>query len=316
MNNSGVAVGEGRTYTLPRRFDAAARWENGAVQNLGKLPTWDLALARGINDNGDIVGVGMAVLNVSFGKAFVWRNGQFTELGSLGWSDGYSIAYAINNAGDIVGSSRRFDNIMHAALWRNGQVIDLGTMAGGTMSEALAVNSYGEAVGYVMSSNSLTYAALFTGGQVIVLPEPPGALSGRTVANGLNDFGQMVGQAVNATTLKTMPILWTVGARGGGGGTTNTTPSASLQATSSTSIRVGRSVSMQASFTDPDNGPWSYKLDWGDGSVTAGNTSNTGTISGISPHVYARTGNFKVKLSVTDSKGAADSSNTISVRVR
>jgi hypothetical protein len=89
-----------------------------------------------------------------------------------------------------------------------------------------------------------------------------------------------------------------------------------LKATSSTSIRFGGSLSVQASFTDPDNGPWSYKLDWGDGSTTAGNTSNTGTISGISPHVYTRTGSFKVKLSVTDGKGAADSSNTITVRVR
>ena len=28
----------------------------------------------------------------------------------------------------------------------------------------------------------------------------------------MNDFGQIVGQAVNATTFQTMPILWTVGA--------------------------------------------------------------------------------------------------------
>jgi PKD domain len=79
--------------------------------------------------------------------------------------------------------------------------------------------------------------------------------------------------------------------------------------------RAGGGVSVKASFTDSDNGPWSYKLDWGDGSATAGNTSNTGTISGISPHVYNRTGSFKAKLTVTDSKGAAGSS-TISVRVR
>ena len=73
---------------------------------------------------------------------------------------------------------------------------------------------------------------------------------------------------------------------------------------------------MQASFTDPDNGPWSYRLDWGDGSATTGNTSTAGTISGISPHVYRRTGNFRARLIVTDSKGAAGSSSTISVRVR
>jgi probable HAF family extracellular repeat protein len=207
VNSSGVTVGEARNNTLSRTFEAAVRWENGTVQDLGKLPAWSLAQARGINDNGDIVGVGREVQWVGFSVAFVWRNGQLTELPALGPQHGNGIAYAINNAGDIVGSSQGSDVIMHAALWRNGQVINL---AGGAASEARAVNSAGDAVGYVLS-NSINYAALFTGGQVIVLPEPPGALSGRTIAHGMNDLGQIVGQAINATTFQTMPILWTVG---------------------------------------------------------------------------------------------------------
>ena len=73
---------------------------------------------------------------------------------------------------------------------------------------------------------------------------------------------------------------------------------------------------MRASFADPDNGPWSYKVVWGDGSTTTGNTSTAGTITGIGPHVYTRTGSFKAKLSVTDSKGATGGSNTITIRVR
>jgi len=98
--------------------------------------------------------------------------------------------------------------------------------------------------------------------------------------------------------------------------TTNTTPSVTLQATSPTSIRVGGSVSVKASFADPDNGPWSYKLNWGDGSTTIGSTANAGTISGISPHVYTRTGSFKARLTVTDAKRAAGGSNSITVIVR
>ena len=57
-------------------------------------------------------------------------------------------------------------------------------------------------------------------------------------------------------------------------------------------------------------------LDWGDGSATTGNASSAGTISGINPYVYSRTGSFKAKLTVIDGNGAAGSSNTISVRVR
>lgn len=135
------------------------------------------------------------------------------------------------------------------------------------------------------------------------------------MANGINNLGQIVGTGTVAGDNLDHALIWTV-ATAGGGGTANTDPSASLKATSSTSIRVGKSLSVQAGFTDPDNGPWSYKLDWGDGSATIGNTSTAGTISGVSPHVYNKAGTFKARLTVTDSKGATGSSAAITVKVR
>jgi hypothetical protein len=108
--------------------------------------------------------------------------------------------------------------------------------------------------------------------------------------------------------------MWTVVPVGGA--QVNETPSATLAATTTTSIRVGGSLSVRASFTDPDNGPWRYGVEWGDGTATAGNAANAGTIPGISPHVYTRTGTFSARLAVTDGSGAIGRSKTITVRVR
>ncbi len=174
------------------------------------------------------------------------------------------------------------------------------------------MNDSGDVAGYAGSPNIDAHAILWRNGQAIDLGVWPGGHY--SVANGINNLGQIVGTGTIAGDNLDHALMWTVAAVGPP--TTNKTPSANLQATSSTSIRVGRSLSVQASFADPDNGPWSYKLDWGDGSATAGNSSNAGTISGISPHVYTRTGSFKAKLTVTDGKGAAGSSGTITVRVR
>jgi len=103
--------------------------------------------------------------------------------------------------------------------------------------------------------------------------------------------------------------MWTVD------GVVNTIPSAKLQA-KPTRIHVGESVSVRASFTDPDNGPWSYTLDWGDGNTTTGDVAVAGKITGISPHVYTQRGTFGTSLSVTDAKGAIGTSNTITIKVR
>ena len=57
-----------------------------------------------------------------------------------------------------------------------------------------------------------------------------------------------------------------------------------------TRIHVGGSVSVKASFTEPDNGPWSYSLNWGDGNSTTGDVAIAGKILGMRPHVYTQSG--------------------------
>jgi hypothetical protein len=64
-----------------------------------------------------------------------------------------------------------------------------------------------------------------------------------------------------------------------------------------------------ASFSDPDNGPWSFTIDWGDGSSSSGNASSQGAISGT--HTYVLPGSYVVRVTVRDSLGATGSDEMI-----
>jgi probable HAF family extracellular repeat protein len=112
INNSGQIVG-GSGVGLPEQCRAIL-WDgvNGMV-DLGGLGG-DSGNAHGINDNGQIVGWSE---NSDYnGRAFVWDEGTMYELSTLippdsGW-DYLSIAYDINNTGQIVGTGR-IDGVIH-----------------------------------------------------------------------------------------------------------------------------------------------------------------------------------------------------------
>ena len=318
INNLGQMVGASKE-SAPNYYLHAVLWQNKDTPPqdlgfLGKGAYVDYSEAFGINDLGHVVG--KSALGTAT-RGFLWRDGRMIDLGTLS-GQVVSEASAVNNTGLVVGKSN-----FYPVTWKYDVTNSSSTPAiqqlpipsGFFTAVPTAVNDSADVAGYAGSPNIDAHAILWRNGQAVDLGVWPGGHY--SVATGINNLGQIVGTGTIAGDNLDHALMWTVAsAGGGGGGTTNTTPSASLQATSSTSIRVGGSVSVQASFADPNNGPWSYKLDWGDGSATVGNTSNAGTISGISPHVYTRTGRFKAKLTVTDGKGAVGSSNTITVRVR
>ena len=321
INNVGQIVGLAK-QGAPTFDTYAALWQDKdtLAQSLGSLGRsiygMISSVAYGINNLTHVVG-NSTIASDSAIRAFLWRDGRMIDLGGLS-GQVVSEAYAINNNGLIVGKSN-----LYPVTWKydvansssTPAIQQLPIPAGFFSAQPTSVNDSADVAGYAGSPSIDAHAILWRNGQAIDLGVWPGGLY--SVATGINNLGQIVGEGPVAGDNLVHALMWTVVAVGsGGGGTTNTTPSASLQATSSTLIRLGRSVSVQAGFTDPDHGPWSYRLDWGDGNTTAGNTSNAGTISGISPHVYTRVGSFKARLTVTDGKGAVGSSNTITVRVR
>ncbi|PYO16366.1 MAG: hypothetical protein DMD31_02785 [Gemmatimonadetes bacterium] len=79
-------------------------------------------------------------------------------------------------------------------------------------------------------------------------------------------------------------------------------------------VAVGLLYALQASFSDPDNGPWTYTIDWGDGTSGTGTASSPGSISAT--HTYLLPGSYRIVVTVTDSRGAVGSgSATLTVIV-
>ncbi len=75
----------------------------------------------------------------------------------------------------------------------------------------------------------------------------------------------------------------------------------------------GTEITVTASFADPgtDDGPWSHKVDWGDGASDSGSTAG-GPIS--AGHTYADPGVYSLVVTVADKDGAAGS-DTLRVSV-
>jgi len=320
INNRGQMVGASKDSTLGH-FLHAVLWQNKDTppQDLGFLGRsaygTDYSEAYGINDSTHVVG-NSAIGTVIHG--FLWRDGHMLDLSP---TSAATSASAINNNGLIVGKSN-----LDPVGWRYDVTNSSSTPvmqrlpipSGFFTAQPTSVNDLDDVAGYAGSPNIDAHAILWRNGQAFDLGIWPGGHY--SVANGINNLGQIVGTGTVAGDNLDHALMWTVVVGGGGGGggttTTNQTPVVRLQATSPVTVRVGGSLSVQASFTDPDNGPWSYMLDWGDGSMTTGNTSTTGTIAAIRSHAYASSGSFTARLTVTDGKRAAGTSNTITVRVR
>jgi probable HAF family extracellular repeat protein len=161
-------------------------YSNGVMRDLGTLGG-TVSFAYGINGAGQIVGRS-TIRGDTADHAFLYSNGAMLDLGTLPGAIN-SVAYAINNLGQVAGYSG------HAFLYSNGVMQDLGTLPGGTDSFALALNDAGNVVGYVDTTSGTQRAFLFSGGIMVDLNGllPPGSGWELAQATGINDSGQIVG---------------------------------------------------------------------------------------------------------------------------
>jgi probable HAF family extracellular repeat protein len=240
INSAGQIVGVGRT--TGDNSDHATLWSSGSVFDLGTLGGNSVAMA--INEAGKVVGVSsppgntspdailwdgtLTNLNVLYGtsgnstafgindaglivgqtnttngpRAILWNNGTLIDLGTLGGN--YSGAYAINNAGQVAGTSITAANLQHAALWNGATPTDLGTL-GGTISAAYGINDAGQVVGYSeIAGDTAFHATLWSGGSVTDL----GTLGGNySFASGINDVGLVAGNSTTAVGTQ-VATLW------------------------------------------------------------------------------------------------------------
>lgn len=145
INNSGQLVGE---YGTESGY-VAFIYDDGTVTELDAFGEFG-AIAYDINDNGQVVGHSYIIdvelpggWNLS-AHAFLYEDEVMIDLGTLGGVN--SIAYGINDSGQVVGYSNVAGGDEHAFLYDGDVMIDLTTL-GGVESIAYAINDSGQVVG-------------------------------------------------------------------------------------------------------------------------------------------------------------------------
>jgi probable HAF family extracellular repeat protein len=193
INNSGVVVGISERENAAGDFrNHAFRWTaNSGMKALGA--EHDNSWAYDVNDAGWVVGAaGMP----SHEHAYVWDpSGNGIDIGTLG--GGYSIAYAINNAGVVIGESELTNGGWHAFRWTPWTgMADLGAVLG-YFGSPEGLSEKGRIVGSYLNSYTGSQAATLFG------RTPPASLVGlapnkQTFAYGVNTCGEIVGAAVTS----------------------------------------------------------------------------------------------------------------------
>jgi len=263
INGAGQVVGVSSTSA---GWEHAFLWHNGTMTDLGTLgggPYYDYSGAYGINDVGQVVGWTVNATEIS--RAFLWINGTMTDLGPSG-------AYAINNAGKIVGVLGP-----HASLWDNGMVTDLGTL-GGLSSDAFGINGAGQIVGG-SDSGSGSRAFLWDNGTMTdlgTLVSDVGSWS-----YGVNNVGQAVGvsYAPYGASTSFRAVMWTI-------------PRPAVHdvavrsaSASAPSVDVGVSMTITATVVNRGSQPESFDVSAYAGSVLVGTRAVTDLAAGASQDI-------------------------------
>ena len=113
---------------------------------------------------------------------------------------GSTLAYGINDAGQIVGTYFGSDDVLHAFLWDPSGTVTVIDVPGAVFTRPAALNNTGQAVGIYGTSFGASgqHAFLRNSDGTVVTIDAPGVLFTPT---GINDFGQVVGQSSPTTSL-------------------------------------------------------------------------------------------------------------------
>lgn len=220
-NTRGEVVGAAESKTVdsscpsPKalRFEAVM-WgpELGEVHELRPLPGDTVGFALGLNDHGQAVGSSGTCADttsnsvtglISGPHAVLWQDGYPTDLGGLGGKL-VSVGAAINNRGEVVGASDLSgDTETHSFLWtKKTGMEDLGTLGTDPANFAGWINNKKQIVGWSCDSSGNCRAYLWQSHKMVDLntlisPDSPLYL---VLAFGINDDGDIVGQAVENST--------------------------------------------------------------------------------------------------------------------
>jgi probable HAF family extracellular repeat protein len=148
-NAYGIVINDnGQVAGIYRNGQVTRGWfyDSGGLVDLG-TPSGAVVSVTGINNSAQVVG--------GFGRAFIWsRAGGPIDLGALPGTNPNTIAYGVNNNGQVVGSSVRqvAGNFVGSAfIWTNTLgMIDLNTLVNDptwVLTSADAINNNGQIAG-------------------------------------------------------------------------------------------------------------------------------------------------------------------------
>ncbi|KQQ97149.1 hypothetical protein [Massilia sp. Leaf139] len=149
INDRGQVVG----FAGPEQ---AVVWARGRVRVIGpRIAHW--SLPEDINERGDIVGAAglPGSAGRSDGRAFLYRNGQTTDLGTLGGP--FAFAVAINNRGQVVGGANIRWLETGAFLYEHGRLTNLSERlipgSGWQLEAAVDINDRGQILAWGFRDN-------------------------------------------------------------------------------------------------------------------------------------------------------------------
>jgi len=174
------------------------------------------------------------------------------------------------------------------------------TIMAGSGTSTITVTAR-DANGNLVSGAPVVLSATGTGN---TLTQPATATNGSGVATG----------TLSSTVAESKTISATVGgvANTQTATVTVTNPPPVVNAGPNDTAITGLLYSISPSFTDANNdGPWSYRIDWGDGSVSTGTLTSQGSWTVGHTYVIILPRSFTITVTVTDSHGASGSGTKV-----
>lgn len=185
INDRGHVVGD---VGVPRATRAYS-YADGVYTVLDNFGGVDRAFD--INSSGQIVGTATNPASSQDRQAFLYANGVSTSLGTFGGRT--SIAYAINDQGQVAGAAANGAGKNHAFLYANGVMQDLGTL-GGAGSIAYNINNGGQVVGHADTASGADHVFVYADG---VMQDLGTMGADQAWGLGINDFGVVVGMTLD-----------------------------------------------------------------------------------------------------------------------
>jgi len=147
---AGNAMGAGNRYR-------PVLWRGGAPVDLG-APADAIAIPVDVNEHGQVVG--SLNTGIATARAFLWENGEMTDLAP----GTYAEAAAINDSGQVVGRAAPGSDTTRPVLWEGGRMVYLDELLprghGWSLLHVTDINNQGWIIGMGRSPEGLTEAWL------------------------------------------------------------------------------------------------------------------------------------------------------------